>query len=200
MSKDPAIHLKSVSQAVWAVPLLLAVSSCLGCHDPGPSGGTTIRGGATNDDLARGKLDPQRVACIFAYVYPRPMSHAYQLEDLARCQTVVALPGNESARELLEALAKENTPQDHGHTSGSLVSTGTIRVVLQSKESLYLNYALCEQSQRLGAPPHADGREGASNGSKAWRSWLERYVYPAIDLEESLSEHPGNSGEFEGHP
>jgi len=161
-----------------------------GCNAEAPESPerTPIIGGQSNDELAHGKLDPDRVECIFVYVCPRAMPTAYYWEDLAKCKSVVVLPGREPARELLTALSQEMFRTDIGTAPGAYVSMGTIRVGLRDSETLYLHYTLRERAQYLKAPLHADGKEGTGHYGKAWRSWLERHVYAALDL--GLSSSP----------
>jgi hypothetical protein len=165
-----------------AIVAYCAAAFFVGCDGGVPSHYTPIPASKETDELVHGNLDPARIDRIIVYVRPPGVS-AYYVEAVTKCADVVVVTGQEAARELVTSLSQdEQVKVGDGPKGPNLaVSRGTIRVVLQGGESLYLDYLLWQESQDISAPSDDGTWEGLGRRSKTWRSWLNRYVYDALD-------------------
>ena len=165
-----------------SVAAVLGALLCLtGCDGGVPSYYTPIPASKEADQLVHGKLDPSRIDRIIVYVRPRTSPKDY-LQDLEHGHRVVVVTGQQAARDLVRALAYEQSGFSEGPAeSDPSVSDGTIRVVLNDGSNHYLAYALDKEWQDIEAPSDDGLWEGLGRSTNTWRSWLERYVYDALE-------------------
>ena len=164
-----------------AIPVCCAIALFAGCESSAPGHCTPIPASKEADLLVHGKLDPSRIDRIIVYVRPHgpPVDC---LEKLECGHRVVIVSGQDAARNLVRALAYEGDGPSGGPAEPNpTVSDGTIRVVLKDGSNLYLAYTLDREWQSIEAPSDDGLWEGLGRFTNTWRSWLEKYVYDAIE-------------------
>jgi hypothetical protein len=128
-----------------------------------------------NEPFANGQLDPGRIQKISVLLNPPGMLLAERYGDLGKCRRI-EVGANGAAQELCEVLAGRHSvlAKDGCETTVA----GTIEAVIDGGATVFLYFALCENSDVYVCHPESPAHDPGANGhgQNNLLPWLRKYA------------------------